>query len=145
MPKSTAPIDSRFADLPRTKSIEKANRSARGILMATMIAVLMLFTNMNRIATTSSDAEAQVLGHGLGGEVEQVRAVVVGLDLRPGQQPAGGWVVDLRELGLDVLEGGHRIHVLPHEHDALHLVVLVVTDVFEGEGRAGGPLRMSAL
>ncbi len=35
------------------------------------------------------DAEAQVLGHGLGGEVEQVGAVVVGLDFRPGQQPAG--------------------------------------------------------
>ena len=54
MPKSTAPIDSRFADLPRTYSIVKANRSARGMLIATMIAVLMLFTNMNRIVTTSA-------------------------------------------------------------------------------------------
>ncbi len=54
MPKSTAPIDSRFADLPRRNSIVKANRSARGMLMATMIAVRMLFTNMNRIATTSA-------------------------------------------------------------------------------------------
>ncbi len=86
------------------------------------------------------DAQAQVLGHGLGGEVEQVGAVVVGLDFRPGQQPAGCGVVDLRDLGLDVFQGGHRIRVLPHEHDALHPVVIVVTDVFEGQGRSRGPL-----
>ncbi len=86
------------------------------------------------------DAEAQVLGHGLGGEVEQFGAVVVGLDLRPGQQPAGCGVVDLRDLGLDVGQGGHRIRVLPHEHDALHPVVIVVTDILEAQGRSRGPL-----
>ncbi len=72
--------------------------------------------------------------------MEQVGAVVVGLDLRPGQEPAGGGVVDLRDLGLDVLQGRHRLRVLPHEHDALHAVVIVVTDVFEGQGRTRGSL-----
>ncbi len=72
--------------------------------------------------------------------MKQVGAVVVGLDLRPGQQPPGRGVVDLRDLGLDVLERGHRIRVLPHEHDALHPVVVVVTDVFQAEGRCRRPL-----
>ena len=36
MPKSTAPIDSRLADLPRRNSTEKANSSASGMLMATI-------------------------------------------------------------------------------------------------------------
>ena len=49
--------------------------------MATMMAVRMLFTNMNRITTTSTMPTHQVLGHGLGGDVEQVGAVVIGLDL----------------------------------------------------------------
>ena len=44
------------------------------------------------------------------------------------------------DLVLDVFQGGHRIGVLPHEHDALHLVVFVVTDVFEGQGRSRRPL-----
>ena len=45
-----------------------------------------------------------------------------------------------RDLGLDVFQGGHRIRVLPHEHDALHPVVFVVTDVFQGQGRSRRPL-----
>ena len=36
MPKSTAPIDSRLADLPRRNSTAKANSSASGMLMATI-------------------------------------------------------------------------------------------------------------
>src|SRR6267378_3403592 len=42
MPKSTAPIDSRFADLPRRNSTAKANSKASGMLMAT-ISALRLF------------------------------------------------------------------------------------------------------
>ena len=64
--------------------------------------------------------------------MKQIGAVVIGLDLRPRQQPAGCRVVDLGDLGLDVFQGGHRIRVFPHEHDALYPVVIVVTDVLEG-------------
>ena len=53
MPKSTAPIDSRLADLPRRNSTAKANSSASGMLMATMNAARTLLMNMNRITTTS--------------------------------------------------------------------------------------------
>ena len=97
--------------------------------MATMIAVRMLFTNMNRITTTSTMPRQQVFGHGLGGDVEQVRAVVIGLDLHARQHPAGRGIVDLLDLRLDVLQGGQGVLALAHEHDALHLVVLVVADV----------------
>ncbi len=53
MPKSTAPMDSRLADLPRAYSTAKANISASGMLMATIKAVRTLDRNMNRIVTTS--------------------------------------------------------------------------------------------
>ena len=52
MPKSTAPIESRFADLPRKYSMEKANNSASGMLSATINAVFTLFKNISRITTT---------------------------------------------------------------------------------------------
>ncbi len=52
MPKSTAPIDSRLADLPRTNSTEKANRSASGMLTATIRAVRTLLRNISRIIPT---------------------------------------------------------------------------------------------
>ena len=60
MPKSTAPIDSRLADLPRRNSIEKANSSASGMLMATISALRTLLRNMSRITITSSHAQDQV-------------------------------------------------------------------------------------
>ena len=52
MPKSTAPMDRRFADLPRRKSAEKAANSASGILIATIKAVLALPRKTNRIIVT---------------------------------------------------------------------------------------------
>ena len=142
MPKSTAPMDSRFADLPRKNSIEKANNSASGMLMATMMAVRMLLTNMNRITTTSSTPDQQVFRHGLGGDVEQIRAVVIGLDLHAGQPPAGCGVVEFLDFLLDVLQGGQGVLVLAHQHDALHHVVLVVADVGERKRRARRPLAV---
>src|ERR1700728_3368775 len=44
------------------------------------------------------DAEYQVFGDGLGGEVKQIGAVVIGLDLRPRQQAARCGVVNLGDL-----------------------------------------------
>jgi hypothetical protein len=53
MPKSTAPIDSRLADLPRRNNTEKANSSASGMFNATMIVIRTLLTNMNNMRMTS--------------------------------------------------------------------------------------------
>ena len=88
MPKSTAPMDSRLADLPRKYSSEKANSSASGMLMATISAVRTLLRNMSRITHDQQDADEQVLRDRLGGDVDQVGAVVVGLDLHAGQHAA---------------------------------------------------------
>ena len=87
--------------------------------MATMSAVRMLLRNMNRITTTSTMPMQQVLRHGLGGDVEQVGAVVIGLDLHAGQHPAGRGIVELLDLLLDVFQGGQRVLALAQQHDAL--------------------------
>ena len=47
IPKSTAPIDNRLADLPRINSTPKANNRASGTLIATMNAVRTLLRNSN--------------------------------------------------------------------------------------------------
>jgi hypothetical protein len=52
MPKSTAPIDSRFADLPRRNSIPNANSRASGMLMATITALRTLLRNISRTSAT---------------------------------------------------------------------------------------------
>jgi hypothetical protein len=54
MPKSTAPIDSRLADLPRKKSMEKAKSSASGRLRAMMRALRTLPRNISRTMLTSA-------------------------------------------------------------------------------------------
>ncbi len=53
MPKSTAPMDNKFADLPRTKSTDTANISASGTLMATISAVRTLLRNSKSTTVTS--------------------------------------------------------------------------------------------
>ncbi len=54
MPKSTAPIDNKFADLPRRYSTEKENNSASGMLIATMTAVRTLLRNISKMTDTST-------------------------------------------------------------------------------------------
>ena len=54
MPKSTAPIDSKLADLPRRNSTAKANSSASGMLTATIRALRTLLRNISRMTATSS-------------------------------------------------------------------------------------------
>ena len=60
----------------------------------------------------------------LGGDVDQVAAVVDLLDLHARRQDAGG--VDLLHLGFDALDGGHALFAAPHQDDALDDVVVVV-------------------
>ena len=89
MPKSTAPIDSKLADLPRRKSIAKANSRASGTLMATITAVRTLLRNISSTTVTRAMPDQQVLLHGFGGDVDQGRAVVEYVDLHAGQHAAG--------------------------------------------------------
>ena len=59
MPKSTAPMDSRLADLPRKYSTVNANSSASGTLTATMMAQRTLLRNSSRIAVSNAMPNAR--------------------------------------------------------------------------------------
>ena len=126
MPKSTAPIDSRLADLPRRNSTEKANSRASGMLIATMSAAADVAEEHQQDHRHQRHADEQVLVDRLGGEVDQVGAVVVGLDLDARQQLAG--LVQLLDLGLHVARGRAATRSLAQQHDPLDHVVLVVPD-----------------
>ena len=72
-------------------------------------------------------AGQQVFPNRAGGDVDQVGAVVIGLDLHARQQAAGGFV-ELLDQGVDVVQGGQRLVALAQQHDALDDFVLVVPD-----------------
>ena len=126
MPKSTAPMESRLADLPRRNSTENANSSASGMLMATISAVRMLLMNMNRITVTRTMPMIRFSRDRLGGDVDQFGAVVISLDLDAGEHAAGFRVVQLLDLGLDLFQGRQGVLALAQQDDALDLVGLVV-------------------
>ncbi len=72
-------------------------------------------------------AQQQVLLHGLGGDVDQLGAVVVGVDLDAGQHPPGV-LIEFPDLDFDIVQGGQRVLVLAQQDDALHLLRLIVPD-----------------
>ena len=78
MPKSTAPMESRLADFPRRKSTAKANSSASGMLTATIRAPRTLREEHEQHQRHQPHAGQQVFPHGVGRDVNQVGAVVVG-------------------------------------------------------------------
>ena len=127
MPKSTAPIDSRLADLPRRNSTAKANSSASGMLMATIRALRTLLRNISRITVTSTMPTARFSR--TVSVVTWIRSspVVVRLDLHARQQLARR-VVQLLDLLLDPGERRQRGLALAQQDDALDLVVLVAHD-----------------
>ena len=65
-----------------------------------------------------------VVQHGVGGEVDEIAAVVDPLDAHARRQYAAG--IDLLDLGFNPLDGGHAFGAAPHEHDALHDVVRLI-------------------
>ena len=127
MPKSTAPIDSRLADLPRRYSTAKANSRASGMLMATIKRRADVAEEHQQDHGHQHHAHEQVLADRFGGDVDQLGAVVIGLDLHARQQPARR-VVQLVDLLLDVVQGRQRLLALAQQHDALDLFVLVAPD-----------------
>ncbi len=69
-------------------------------------------------------ADHHVVQHGVGGELDQVAAIVDALDAHAGRQNAG--IVDgLNEL-VDALDGRRALLAAPHQDDALHDVVGLV-------------------
>ena len=88
MPKSIAPIDSRFADSPLSTRMTTANSSAKGMVAATISALRRSPRNSHWIRKISGDAQHHVVQHGVGGDVDQRAAVVDALDAHAGRQHA---------------------------------------------------------
>src|SRR6267378_2671858 len=70
------------------------------------------------------NAEHHVVQHGRGGDVDQVLAVVDALDPYPRRQDAG--VVDRAHQRFDPRDGRRALLAAPHQHDALHDVVVLI-------------------
>ena len=93
----------------------------------------------------------QVLGHRLGGDVDQVVAIVIRLDLHAGQHAAGcSGLFSSSTLALTAFDGGDGLVAACKQHDALDLVVLVAPRpvcrwifVDPGDLHAGGLLRLT--
>ena len=79
-------------------------------------------------------ADQQVLGDGVGRDAGQLLPVVVGNDLDPRQHPPRRGVVEFLDLGFDVFQGRQGGLSLAQQHDAPHLVGIVVADLAEAEG-----------
>ena len=118
IPKSTAPSEIRLAGVPVPTMPMKAIISASGMLSAVM---------MRRPPVTEKEPEhqrhqhhphQQVLDHGVGGQLDQVGAVVIGLDVHPGRQDVV--VGDLVDLVVDVVERLQRVAAVAHEDRPLH-------------------------
>ena len=118
IPKSTAPSEIRLAGVPvptiPMKAIMQRQRDVeRG--------------DERRAAVAEEEPEdqrhqhhpdQQVLDDGVGGQLDQVGAVVVGLDVHPrGQDVVSGDLVDLL---VDVVERLQRVAAVAHEDGALH-------------------------
>ena len=92
-PKSIAPTDSRLADSPVSSSSTMANASANGMVAAMMQRAAQIAQEHPLHQEDQHDALQHVVQHGVGGDVDQVGAVVDPLDMHARRQDAG--VVDL--------------------------------------------------
>ncbi len=122
MPKSIAPIDSRFAGMCAQSRQMNENSSAKGIVTATMSAVRTLNRNRPRIDEHEQHAAQQVALDRLRRLLDQLGAVVVRDDLHVGRQDVLFSVVG--EL-LDLLQDHLRLLADAHEDDAFDRVVLL--------------------
>ena len=123
MPKSIAPSDSRLADTCVRLSSENTATSASGMV-----------TPGNQCAARTAEEEDQDQKHQrdaledgaadlVHGRAHQVVAIDVGHDAHI---LLGELAVELRDLGVDALEGFRGVLVLQHQHDAFDRVGIVV-------------------
>ena len=135
MPKSTAPREMRLALVPVPTRPQKAQSSASGMLRAVMSAARQLPRKRSSVSDTRTMPDEEVLQHGVDGDLHEVAAVVVGLDLHPRRQHLGR--LDVLDPLVDALQGRGRLAAVAHEHDALHdVVVVVLADHAEAGGVA---------
>ena len=83
IPKSTAPIDSRLADLPWRYSTDTENKSASGIMSATMPGAGDVAQEDEQDQDHQAHADDQVVEHVVRRHVDQVGPLVEGDDLHP--------------------------------------------------------------
>ena len=123
-PKSMAPTDSRLADSPRSTRMLTAKNSANGMVAPTISALRRSPRKHPLQQHDQQNADHHVVQHGAGRDVDQVLAVVDALDVHAGRQDAG--VVDAFDQLLDARDGRRALLAAPHQHDALHDVVVLV-------------------
>ena len=121
MPKSIAPIDSRFAGMCAQSRQMNENSRANGIVTATISAVRTLKRNMPEDDEHQQHAAHQVAFDGLGGLLNQIGAVVVRHDLDIRRQHAP--VERLGQL-LDFFQNDLRLLADAHQDDAFDGIVL---------------------
>ena len=121
IPKSTAPIDSRLADLPCTYSTVTENSRASGIMMATIAALARSPRKMKRIAITRPMPTSRLCTTfsvvTFTSSVRWLKSLIcipLGRSFR-------FWISSIFSSTLS--ERRQRLFVLPHQHDALDDVV----------------------
>ena len=124
MPKSMAPIDSRFADSPLSTRMTTANSKREGNGGRHDQRAAQVAQEQPLDEEDQHHAHHHVVQHGVGGDVDQDAAVVDALDAHAGRQQVGA--VDPVDLGLDQAQGLHGLGAAPHQHDALHDIVVIV-------------------
>ncbi len=121
IPKSTAPIDSKLADLSCTYSTVTENSKASGIMMATMPALARSPRKMNRIAITRPIPISRLcLTLCVVTWTSSVRWLN-SLIFIPGGRSFRFWISSI--FSSTAFRYFQRLFVLPHQHDALHDVV----------------------
>ena len=122
MPKSMAPMLSRFALIPRTRRYANEAASDSGITVATMSDARTDSVNANRTRVTRSAPSIKVVKDGLERRIDEDRAVVERGYLHSFRQNVPS---DLVQALAEQRQHHRRVLAAPHEHDALHGVVLV--------------------
>ena len=86
MPKSMAPMESRLAASPVACRKMKANSSASGMVSAVMTAARKLTRKKISTMKNQNHAAQKIALHGVGGDADEVAAVVVGMNSYVGRK-----------------------------------------------------------
>ena len=122
MPKSSAPSESRLAEMCRRSRQMEAKSSENGMVSATMSAPRTLPRKRKRMIDDQDDAFGQVVQHGVRGVVHQIAAIEKRNDLHARRQDV---LVEPLDLGVNAVQRRRRIRALAQEHDAFdHIVVI---------------------
>ena len=130
MPKSMAPMESRLAASPVAWRKMKAKSSASGMVSAVMTAARMLTRKKMQNEKNQKHAAEEIAFDGVGGDADEVAAVVVGMNLYVGRKNAA---VELLGFLLDAAEDVLGLLAAAHQDDAFDGVVVVFVFFLEAE------------